>query len=88
MGITQAEVDSAVRDGMRWLLAQAITTDNGLAWPETPGGKPDPSLYSGGPGIVPTLLEDGWTVRVLVRTVDTTGTFSTATVTKAVVARV
>jgi len=57
MGITQAEVDSVARDSLRWLLAQAITTDNGLAWPEIPGGEPDPSLYSGGPGIVPTLLE-------------------------------
>lgn len=57
MGITLAEVESVTRDGLTWLLDQAITTDNGLAWPRQPGGEPSPWLYSGGAGIVLTLLE-------------------------------
>lgn len=43
-------------DAVEWLLAAAIGTDTGLAWPAALGEELNDSLYAGTPGVVLSLL--------------------------------
>jgi lantibiotic modifying enzyme len=53
-----AGAETLAASGLDWLLRLAIETDDGLAWTSHPGdGEINPTLYSGGAGIVITLLE-------------------------------
>jgi lantibiotic modifying enzyme len=43
---------------LQWLLSQAQSSGEAVAWSAFPGGEePDPTLYSGGAGIVLALVE-------------------------------
>jgi lantibiotic modifying enzyme len=58
--VARPYLDAALR-AEHWLRSVAIDTAAGRTWPVTPGdaarGKPDPSLYSGAPGVVLFYLE-------------------------------
>lgn len=43
-------------DAAEWLLAAAISTESGLAWPASLGQELDDSLYAGTPGVVLAML--------------------------------
>ena len=58
MNPAAAGAETLAASGLDWLLRLAIETADGLAWTGHPGdGEINPTLYSGGAGIVITLLE-------------------------------
>ena len=53
-----ADAEALARDALEWLLAQAVEQGAALAWTGRPDDdEPNPTLYSGAPGIVLALLE-------------------------------
>jgi hypothetical protein len=56
--VLQDRAEGLAIDGLSWLIDQARSTGDALAWPNRPSqGESDPMLYSGAAGIVLTLLE-------------------------------
>jgi hypothetical protein len=53
-----SQAEALAADGLTWLVGAGRDSDGGLAWPGTASDDElDPTLYSGGAGIVITLLE-------------------------------
>ncbi len=62
--------EECARDAVKWIRAQAVETEHGLAWPAIPGKKEtiSPDLYSGTAGVVLLLAGAGrrWKDRSMV----------------------
>ena len=58
MTTAASRAETLAAGGLDWLLRIAAETPEGLAWTSHPGTREvDPTLYSGGAGIVISLLE-------------------------------
>jgi hypothetical protein len=55
---THADSQYVAAEALEWLIDSAVDTHAGVAWATTrSSGECDPTLYSGGAGVVMTLLE-------------------------------
>jgi hypothetical protein len=56
--VNESEVEELARSALEWLAGEARPVPDGIAWTgATDQDEPDPTLYSGGAGVVIALLE-------------------------------